>query len=84
MYVYRENNILTVLGILLGFVLGRLLHGFVLTTAEVDMMMFPKDIHLVSYLYSTLLTVLFSTIVMLVMHRKLRKVDMIEALKSTE
>ncbi|MEG2708031.1 MAG: ABC transporter permease, partial [Vagococcus sp.] len=63
MYVYRENNILTALGILLGCVLGKLLHGFVIKTAEVDMMMFPPDIHPVSYLYSALLTILFSTVV---------------------
>ncbi|MGX6969657.1 FtsX-like permease family protein [Vagococcus bubulae] len=84
MYVYRENNILTVLGILLGFVLGVLLHGYVLKTAEIDMMMFPTTIHPISYVYSALLTILFSFIVMLIMHRKLKHVDMIEALKSTE
>ena len=84
MYVYRENNILTILGILLGCVLGKLLHGFVIKTAEVDLMMFPPDIHWISYIYSALLTILFSSVVMLAMHRRLRKVDMIEALKSTE
>ena len=84
MYVYRENNILTFLGILLGCILGKLLHGFVLQTAEVDMMMFPPDIHWISYLYSALLTVLFSLVVMFFMHRRLTKVDMIEALKSNE
>lgn len=84
MYVYRENNILTLLGILLGCVLGKLLHGFVLQTAEVDMMMFPPDIHVISYVYSAALTVLFSLVVMFFMHRRLKKVDMIEALKSTE
>lgn len=84
MYVYRENNILTLLGILLGFVLGVLLHGYVLKTAEIDMMMFPTTIHTISYVYSALLTLLFSFIVMLIMHRKLKRVDMIEALKSTE
>lgn len=84
MYVYRENNILTVLGILLGCVLGKVLHGFVLQTAEVDMMMFPMNIHGISYLYSAALTVLFSLVVMYFMHRRLKKVDMIEALKSNE
>ncbi len=84
MYVYRENNILTLFGILLGCVLGKLLHAFVLQTAEVDMMMFPPDIHGISYLYSAALTVLFSLVVMFFMHRRLKKVDMIEALKSTE
>lgn len=84
MYVYRENNILTAMGIILGYGLGMLLHRFVLKTAEVDMVMFPITIHLSSYVYSTLLTILFSSIVMFFMHRKLKHVDMIEALKSTE
>lgn len=84
LYVYRENNILTAIGILLGCLLGKLLHGFVLKTAEVDIMMFPPTIHWVSYVYSALLTIFFSLVVMLIMHRKLKKVDMIEALKSTD
>lgn len=84
LYVYRENNILTILGILLGSVLGKLLHNFVLKTAEVDMMMFPPIIHPISYLYAALLTILFSLIVMWFMHQKLKHVDMIEALKSVD
>ncbi len=83
-YVYRENNLLTLLGVGVGCLLGILLHGFVLQTAEVDLMMFPKTIHAMSYVYAILLTFLFSLIVMMVMHRKLKKVDMIEALKSNE
>lgn len=84
MYVYRENNILTWLGILVGCVLGKLLHTYVLQTAEVDMMMFSPTIHWESFVYGGVLTLLFSGIVMYVMHRKLRKIDMIEALKSNE
>ena len=84
MYVYRENNILTILGIAVGCLVGKLLHGFVLNTAEVDMVMFSPTIHVISYVYSALLTLLFSTLVMWAMHRKLKHVDMIEALKSTE
>lgn len=84
MYVYRENNILTFIGILVGCVVGKLFHGFVLGTAEVDMLMFSPTIHIISYVYSGLITILFSLIVMAVMHRKLYKIDMIEALKSNE
>ncbi|MGO2082648.1 FtsX-like permease family protein [Vagococcus sp.] len=84
LYIYRENNILTALGILLGWVLGKLLHTFVLKTAEVDVMMFPPIIHPISYAYAAGLTVLFSLIVMFFMHRKLKHVDMIEALKSVD
>ncbi|WP_439442706.1 FtsX-like permease family protein [Listeria aquatica] len=84
MYVYRENIILTVLGILVGFIFGFFLHRFVIQTAEVDNMMFSPTITWPSYVYSAILTLLFSTIVMLVMHYKLKKIDMIEALKSVE
>lgn len=83
-YIYRENIVLTFLGILIGCLFGKLLHGFVLQTAEVDMVMFSPQIHWLSYIYSALITLLFSIIVMFFMHRKLKKVDMIEALKSNE
>ncbi len=84
MYIYRENISLTVIGILLGSYLGVLLHGFVLVTAEIDILMFIPTIQWPSYVYSAALTLLFSGIVMLFMHRKLRRIDMIEALKSVE
>jgi len=84
MYVYRENIFLTLLGILFGYVLGYFLHGFVISTAEIDQMMMSKTIHWDSYVYSALLTFLFSSVVMMVMHWKLKKIDMIEALKSVD
>ncbi|WP_034549492.1 ABC transporter permease [Carnobacterium funditum] len=83
-YIYRENIILTVMGIAVGSLLGALLHGFVLTTAEIDMLMFSPDIQLLSFVYSGLLTLLFSGIVMYAMHIKLKNIDMIEALKSVD
>lgn len=84
MYIYRENMILTVLGIIVGNFLGIWLHGFVLQTAEVDAMMFSQNIKWMSYGYAAVLTLLFSGIVMLSMHYKLKRIDMIEALKSVE
>lgn len=84
MYIYRESLILTLLGILSGFVLGKILSTVVLKMVEIDFMMFPPTIKPISYLYSGLLSLLFSSVVMLIMHRKLKQVDMIEALKSVE
>ena len=83
-YIYRENIILTLMGIVVGSLLGILLHGFVLTTAEIDMLMFSPDIQPLSFVYSALLTLLFSGIVMFAMHIKLKNIDMIEALKSVD
>lgn len=83
-YILRENVVLTILGILAGSVLGIFLHHFVLQTAEVDKIMFGPNIHWPSFIYAGLLTLFFSLIVMLFMHLKLKKVDMIEALKGNE
>lgn len=84
MYILRENIILTLLGILSGSVLGKILHAFIIRTSETDtMMMYPK-IHISSYIFSALITILFTVIVMILMHVKLRKVNMIDALKSNE
>ncbi|GEM05063.1 ABC transporter permease [Halolactibacillus miurensis] len=84
MYIYRENIILTLMGIVVGGLFGRLLHVFVLGTASMDNMMFNPSLDWTSYLYAAILTMVFSTMVMLMMHRKLKHVDMIEALKSNE
>ncbi|MCI8496703.1 MAG: ABC transporter permease [Clostridiales bacterium] len=83
-YVYRENILLTLLGAFGGLVLGVLLHRYVIVTAEVDIVMFSRDIHWESYLYSALLTFLFSGIVNLVMYAKLKAINMVDSLKSIE
>lgn len=84
MYVYRENIILTLMGIILGCFFGTIVHSYVLSTVEVDMLMFSPTVHWISYLYSALITLLFTLLVMVIMHRKLKKVDMIEALKAND
>ena len=83
-YVYRENFILTFIGMAVGLVLGIFLHGYVIITAEVDMVMFVRTISPLSYVLAGILTVAFSLIVNLVAYFSLKKVDMIESLKSVE
>lgn len=83
-YVYRENIILTFIGALVGSGLGRLLHLFIIETVEVDSAMFGRNINLPSYLYSLLFTVAFSMIINGVMYFKLKRIDMVESLKSIE
>ncbi len=83
-YVYRENILLTVLGILAGMLMGLGLHQFVIRTCEIDMIMFGRSIKLPSYVYSILLTSLFAMAVNFGMFFKLRKIDMVESLKSVE
>jgi len=83
-YVYRENVLLTILGTLAGVIMGVFLHRFVIMTVEVDMMMFGRDIEWPSYVYSVLLTFVFAVLINLSMFYKLRKIDMVESLKSAE
>lgn len=84
MYVFRETVILTLIGTAAGMVFGRFLVDFVVKTAEIDMVMFGRTVHPMSFVFSGLITICFAVIVMLFMHRRLMKVNMVEALKSVE
>ena len=84
MYVYRETIMLTLMGCLIGLLLGIVLHIFVIDTVEVDMVMFGRSIKPLSYVWSFLLTMVFSFLVNLVMEKKLRNVSMVESLKSVD
>ena len=83
-YIYRENILLTILGTIAGIILGILLHKYVIFTTEVDLIMFGRQIYLPSYVYSILLTIAFSILVNFFMYFQLKKIDMVESLKSTE
>ncbi len=83
-YVYRENVILTLFGTVLGILLGFVLHWFVMQTVETEMIMFGVEMRFMSYVYAVLLTVLFAVLVNALMFFRLKKVDMIESLKSVE
>ncbi|MCC3866879.1 ABC transporter permease [Terrisporobacter mayombei] len=84
MYIFRENIILTVLGILAGSVLGKLLYVFLVSTAEMDNMMMIPTVDISSYIISGVITMIFALLVMLMMHKKLKNINMIDALKSVE
>ncbi len=83
-YIFREIVLLSLLGALLGLILGTFLESFVCVTAEVDYVMFGRDIHTSSYVISFVMTLAFTAFVMLFMRKKLNTVDMVESLKSVE
>lgn len=83
-YILRENRLLSILGALLGLVLGKLLHRFILGLVDVEIMTLPQTIRPLSYLFSFVITVLFALGTNLVMRRKLNRIDMAESLKSVE
>ena len=83
-YVYRENIILTIFGIIAGIIFGTILHKYVIVTVEVDLMMFGRNINFLSYILSSLVTIGFSVIVNLAMYFMLKKIDMTTSLKSVE
>ena len=83
-YIYRETALLTLIGTAAGLLLGMALHQFVIRTAEIDMIMFGRAVYWPSYVYSALLTILFSVLVNLVMHHKLKKISMVESMKAPE
>ena len=83
-YIFRENVILTILGILMGFVIGILLHQYVIISLEVDLIMFGRSIALLSFFSGSVLTMIFSFVVTIVMSKRIKGIDMIESLKSVE
>lgn len=83
-YIYRENVILTLIGAVVGLGLGVILHQFIMITVEVENMMFGRLINPLSYAAAFILTIVMGTIVNLVMNKKLKKVEMVESLKSVD
>lgn len=83
-YVFRENMVLTVMGIVVGVPLGVWLHAFVMSEIQVDMVAFKTAIFPASYVICVILVLLFLMVVDLVMRRKLEAIDMAESLKSIE
>ena len=83
-YVFREIALLDVFGALFGLVLGTYLEGFVVQTAEIDLVMFGRAIHAPSYWFAFGLTLVFSLLVYVAMRPKLKNIDMVESLKSVE
>lgn len=84
MYIVRENIVLTLFGIILGVGFGNGLLWFILRQAMTDQVIFPLTIGWIGYVTAILLTIVFTVIVMLVTHKKLQNIDMIDALKSNE
>ena len=83
-YIYRENVILTVFGVALGMLMGKALHQWLILTVEIDLLMFGRVLQWKSYAWAVALTVVFSLLVNLAAHRKLKKLDMVESLKTVE
>ena len=83
-FIYRETFILTIIGILLGFGLGIFLHHFVVATAQTGSVQFLYNIFWYSYIFSAIITIIFSLLVQLLINRTIKNIDMIDSLKSVE
>ena len=83
-YVFRENVILTILGILAGMLLGNFVLGIIIQSAEVETIMLPNELSVHSLGYAAILTLVFTFVTNFVMNPKIKKIDMIDSLKSVE
>ena len=83
-YIYRENVILTIIGTIMGLIIGIFLHRFIIATVQMENLMLGLELHINSYIYASLLTILFALIVNIVMHYKLKAIKMVESLKSVD
>ena len=83
-YVARETSILTAIGIILGLAGGYCLNYFIIGTCEINMLRFAKIVTPKSYLYAVVITIVFTVIVNIATYFALKKINMIESLKSVE
>ena len=83
-YIGRETTILTCISIIFGVFLGKILTTFIIKTCELDIMMFNPEISIVSYIYGIVLTILFTIVVNITTYFALKKIEMVESLKSVE
>ena len=83
-YINKETMILTIIGILFGLVFGIFLTNIIIDTVEIEMVRFIRHINIVSFIISSLITIIFTVIVIIITHYSLKKIDMIESLKSVE
>lgn len=83
-YIFREINILSVIGTLIGLLLGIWLHSYIVDTVEVDAVMFGRNIYPLSFVFSAAITVGFTLLVNLLMRKQLHDLDMVESMKADE
>lgn len=83
-YIYRENIILTVIGTAVGLVMGIFLHKFIMTTVEMDNLIFGRTLDIKSFVISVILTFGFSVLVNISMYYKLKNIEMVESLKTMD
>lgn len=83
-YITSENIILTIIGIILGLIFGYFLANIVVSTVEIEYVRFIHKIKYLSYIYSALFSLAFTLIINLLAHFTLKRIDMIESLKSVE
>ncbi|KAA9263784.1 ABC transporter permease [Lactobacillus jensenii] len=84
MYIYRETIILSILGILAGYLVGIWLHSFIITTLPPVNAMFDPNMYISNFIYSALIPAVLTTVLAFIMHKKIKDVDMLDALKSVE
>ena len=84
MFIYRENIITTILGIGAGLAVGVPIHGFVIRAAEIESMMFVRNLAAPNFLAAAVITGIFAVAINLLMHKKIKEINMVEALKSVE
>lgn len=84
MYIYRETIILTILGIFFGYFFGMWLHSFIMINLPPDNAMFDNTMHPANFVISTVIPALITLILAFVIHRKIKRVNMLDALQSVD
>ena len=83
-YVNREMMILTVMGVILGLPLGRLVGGMLTMALNMPSLYFEVEVKPLSYVIAAVATMAFALLVQLFVNPVLDRIDPISSLKSVE
>lgn len=83
-YINKENIVFTTFGVVIGLAFGYFLTDMIVASVEIDKLRFIRRILPLSYVLAAVITIVFSLMVNYIIHFVLKKIDMIESLKSVE
>ena len=83
-YIFKEIILLSLIGCVVGIPIGIIEHKFIMSVLNIEMIMYGNQIKRISFVYSIIITIVFTVIVLMFMRKPLKEVDMVESLKSVE
>ena len=84
MYIYKETIFLSIIGVIVGWIIGILLHTYILVAVPPAEVMFDPKVTISSYIVPAVVIAFVTFVLKYYVNNRLKVVDMLEALKSVD